>query len=65
MMLSAFVKQKSIKNIAKWIFSVLCILFIAMLAVITIHNTIVGGGDTTPVAELCATYGAFASPECW
>ena len=35
-----------------------------MLVVITLHDTLIGGGDTTSVAELSTKYGVFASPEC-
>lgn len=63
-MLSDISKKKFNKKLVKWIFSGLSIFFIAMLAIITIHNTLIGGGDTSPVAKLCTTYGAFASPEC-
>jgi mannitol-specific phosphotransferase system IIBC component len=64
-MLSAISKKKSIKDAFKMIVNRFSIFFIAMLVIITIQNILIGGGDTTPVAKLCATYGAFASPECW
>ena len=63
-MLSVIIKKNYIKNALKWIFSSLSIFFITMLVVITVHDTLIGRGDTTPIAELCAKYGAFASPEC-
>jgi hypothetical protein len=63
-MLLFITRKHHIRNPLTWIFSGLSIFFIAMLVVITVHNTLLGEGDTTPVTELCAAYGAFASPEC-
>ena len=64
-MISVIVKKKSKNNTFKWVFSGFSIFFISMLSIISVLNTLVGGGDTTPVAELCKTYGGFASPACW
>jgi hypothetical protein len=63
MMLSALAKKTSSKNVLKWIFSGFSIFFIAMLAIITVHDMMTGESSNT--VEYCAKYGIFASPDCW
>ncbi len=63
MMLSTLAKKNSIKNTLKWIFSGVCIFFIAMLVFMVIHDTMTGESSNT--AEYCAKYGFLASPGCW
>ena len=63
MMLSTLSKKTSVKNILKWIFSVLSILFIVQLIFMLIHDSLTGASSQT--AEYCAKYGFLASPDCW
>jgi hypothetical protein len=56
-------KKNIIKKILKWAFSGFTIFFIAMLVVITVHDTMTGESSNT--AEYCAKYGFLASPGCW
>ena len=63
MMLSTLSKKTSVKNILKWIFSVLSILFIVLLIFMLIHDSLTGVSSQT--AEYCAKYGFLASPDCW
>jgi hypothetical protein len=62
MMLSALAIKPTIKNSLKWIFSGFTIFFIAMLFIITVHDTMTGISSNT--AEYCAKYGLLASPDC-
>jgi hypothetical protein len=63
MALSILSKKPSIKNVLKWIFSGLCVSFIAMLVIILVLDTVPGTSSQT--AEYCAKYGFLASPRCW
>ena len=63
MMLSTLSKKTSVKNILKWIFSVLSILFIVQLIFMLIHDSLTGASSQT--AEYCAKYSFLASPDCW
>ncbi|HEX7258015.1 MAG TPA: hypothetical protein VF242_08130 [Nitrososphaeraceae archaeon] len=63
MMLSAMAKKTTIKNALKWVFSGVCIFFIGMLVIMTVHDTMTGISSDT--AEYCAKYGFLASPGCW
>ena len=63
MMLSTLSKKTSVKNILKWIFSVLSILFIVQLIFMLIHDSLTGASSQT--AEYCAKYIFLASPDCW
>ena len=63
MALSILSKKPSIKNVLKWIFSGLCVSFIAMLIIMLVLDTVTGTSSQT--AEYCAKYGFLASPGCW
>ena len=63
MMLSTLTKKTLLKNAWKGIFSGLSIVFIAMLVIMTVHDTLTGESSNT--AEYCAKYGFLASPGCW
>ncbi|MGE0243545.1 MAG: hypothetical protein AB7F53_06660 [Nitrososphaeraceae archaeon] len=63
MALSILSKKPSIKNVLKWIFSGLCVSFIAMLVIMLVLDTVTGTSSQT--AEYCAKYGFLASPGCW
>jgi hypothetical protein len=65
MLSSTMSKKSSIKRVLKWVFGGFSIVFVAMLLIMTIHDSLIGGGVTTPVKELCTNYGFLASPECW
>jgi hypothetical protein len=52
-----------VKKALKWIFSGFSIFLIAMLVIITVHDTMTGQSSQT--AEYCAKYGFLASPGCW
>ena len=56
-------KKNTIKKILKYAFSGVSIFFIAMLVVMTVHDTMTGQSSNT--AEYCAKYGFLASPGCW
>ena len=58
MMLSTLSKKTSVKNILKWIFSVLSILFIVQLIFVLIHDSLTGASSQT--AEYCAKYQLFS-----
>jgi hypothetical protein len=64
-MLTAMGKKSPIKRILKGFFIGFSIFFIVGLFLVTLHDSLTGGGVTTPVEELCANYGFLASPECW
>ena len=57
-------KKSSIKRILKWVFIGFSIFFIGGLFLMTLHDSLTGGGVTTQVEELCANYGFLASPDC-
>ena len=63
MMLSALAKKTSFKNALKWVLGGFSILFIGMLFLMLIHDTLTGASSQT--AEYCAKYGFLASPDCW
>jgi hypothetical protein len=53
----------TVKKTLKWIFSGLSIFFIAMLVIMTVHDTMTGQSSQT--AEYCSKYGFLSSPSCW
>ena len=57
-------KKNSIKNVVKWIFSGLSIVFIGMSYFIVVHDAMTGATSDTTL-EYCAKYGFLASPDCW
>jgi hypothetical protein len=63
MLLSTMSKKSSIKKILKLVFGGFTIFFVAMLAIITVHDLMTGESSNT--AEYCAKYGFLASPDCW
>ncbi|HYY70814.1 MAG TPA: hypothetical protein VE595_00250 [Nitrososphaeraceae archaeon] len=63
MMLSTLAKKTSFKNALKWFLGGFSILFIGMLFLMLIYDTLTGASSQT--AEYCAKYGFLASPECW
>jgi hypothetical protein len=56
-------KLKSIKNIIKFSFIGFSIIFILILFIMTVHDTMTDISSNT--AEYCKKYGFLASPECW
>ena len=56
-------KLKSIKKILKFSFIGFSIIFVLLLFIITVHDTMTGISSNS--AEYCSKYGFLASPECW
>ena len=63
MILSILDKKTSIKNALKWVLGGFSILFIAMLFIMLIHDSLTG--ESSQTGEYCAKYGFLASPDCW
>ena len=63
MLSSTLSKKNSIKLVLKWVFVGFSIFFVAMLFIMTIHDTMTGIASNT--AEYCTKYGFLASPDCW
>ena len=55
-------KKINVKRILKWVFGGFTIFFVAMLAIMTIHDLMTSESSNT--AEYCAKYGFLASPDC-
>ena len=62
-MQSATSKKSSVKNILKYMFGGLSLLYIGILFFMVVHDTMTGQSSLT--AEYCKKYGFLASPECW
>jgi hypothetical protein len=62
-MQSATNKKNSIKKILKYVFGGLSLIYIGILLLLVVHDTLTGQSSTT--AEYCTKYGVLASPACW